>query len=88
MELSKSELVLHDWLEGTLTLQVCVEEEADFKNTAQARATLVIPDPVCKALPVIPHLVVLFREEERKKVALPGSGRAAELVGQRWRLLI
>lgn len=52
-----------------------VEQEADFKNTAQARASLVTPDPVCKALPVILHLVVLFRKE-RTKFALPKSGKS------------
>lgn len=53
-----------------------MEREADFKNTAQARARLVVPDPACKALPVIPHLALMFREEGRKKFALPGGGKS------------
>lgn len=40
--------------------------------------------PVCKALPVIPHLVALFRKEERKKFALPKSGRAGEEEEDPW----
>lgn len=55
-----------------------MDVEADFKNTAQARTSLVIPDPVYKALPVILQLVVLFRKEERKKFALPKKWKEQE----------